>query len=127
MYVPWTFTATGLIAAVPGGTTGTDKWIGVIWNSSGATVASSATAGTTTPATFETFKLPFGTATTIAGPASYFAGIQSNGTAAHVEMFNNNAEGFATGSQAGTYGTIVAIGTPATTYTINVGPMLKTY
>jgi hypothetical protein len=127
MYVPWTFTATGLIASVPSGENGTTKWNGAIWNSSGTLMTSSATAGTTTPAANETFKLPFSAATSLPGPAVYFAGIQTSATAPSFEAFNNNAEGFIVGDQAGTFGTIVNITTPSTGYTVNTGPMLKTY
>jgi hypothetical protein len=131
LFVPFTITCTGLIAAAPlGPNSGTDKWIAAIWaGPGGAALANSATAGTTVPGSGTTagnFKLPFTAPVTLPGPAVYKAAVQSNGTAARIGTFSNAAEGFATGSQAGSFGTVPTL-TPGSTYTQNLGPMLKTY
>jgi hypothetical protein len=126
VFVPFTVTVTGLIAGcVSGG--GTDKWIAAIWpRTGGAALAASAAAGTTTPSAAD-FALPFTAPVTLPGPAVYKAGVQSNGTAARIETFGNAAEGFAAGSQSGTFGTVPSLSSPSTSYTQNAGPMAKTY
>jgi len=127
LYVPWTVTLTGIIAAVDTTFNGTDKWMVAVWPAAGGTaLANSATAGTTTPNASQNFKIPFTAPVTLPGPGVYKVALQSNGTGADFEAFSNNVEGFVTGDQSGTFGTIPTL-SPAATYTANQGPMLKTY
>jgi hypothetical protein len=126
IYIPEAIPVSGILAPVDGGTGGTDKWIAALWKSTGgAAIANSATAGTTTPATGNKFKLPFTSAQWLA-PGVYIVGMQSNGTSAKMECLPNNLEAFVTGSVTGTFGTVPSL-TPASTYTANVGPMVSTY
>ena len=132
LFIPFTITCTGLIAGAPmGPNSGTDKWIAALWPyAGGSAIANSTTAGITVPGSSTTpvnFKLALTTPTVLPGPMAYRAGVQSNGTVAHIETFGNTVEGFATGEQAGTFGSISSLTSPATTYTANFGPMLKTY
>jgi hypothetical protein len=128
LYVPYTVPLTGIIADVPAGTGGTDKWIvAILPYNGGAVLANSATAGVTTPVLNNNFKLPFTSQVTLPGPAVYKAAFQSNGANAKFTAFANDYEGFTTGSQSGTFGTIPTFSAPAGTYTANIGPMLKTY
>lgn len=131
LLIPFTCTITGLIAEAPAGpNSGTDKWIAAIWPGAGGTaLAGSAAAGLTVPGSGTTagnFRIAFTAPVTLAGPAVYKAAVQSNGTAAKIGTFGNSAEGFVTGEQAGTFGTIPSLA-PGSTYTQNFGPLLKTY
>jgi hypothetical protein len=128
LFIPFTVTLTGIIAGCPSGG-GTDKWIAAIFPAAGgAALANSATAGVTTPSsgTNSNFKLPFTATVTLPGPAVYKAALQSNGTGAKFEAFDNAVEGFVTGIQSGSFGTIPSL-SPGSTYNVNTGPMLKTY
>jgi hypothetical protein len=126
LFVPFTATITGLIAA-PGSVGGTDKWIVAVWPAAGGTVlANSATAGITAPAANTAAKFAFTAPVSLPGPAVYKVAIQSNGTTARLLNFANAVEGFVTGTQAGSFGTIPTL-TPGGSYTQNAGPMVKTY
>lgn len=126
LFVPFTTTATGLI--VPGGSPGgTDSWIVAVWPAAGGTaLANSATAGTAAPATNTSKKIAFTTPVVLPGPAVYKVAIQSNGTTGRLLNFSNAVEGFVTGTQAGTFGTVPSL-SPGTTYNQSQGPMAKTY
>lgn len=126
--LPVWFNATLTGALLAAGTTGgTDLWIAALWPAAGgAALASSAAAGTAAPAANTKAKFAFTTPYAAAGPAAYILGVQSNGTTAKLMTFPNATEGFITGSQAGTFGTIPSL-TPAATYSQNIGPMAATY
>lgn len=125
--IPYTVTMTGLIAGVPSGG-GTDKWVAALWPyTGGSAIANSGTAGTTTASGNPgSFKMPFTSPVVVPGPAAYKAAFQSNGTTATFQAFANTIEGFVTGSQAGTFGSVPTL-SAGTAYTQNAGPMLKTY
>lgn len=131
LYIPFTTKLTGIIPSAPvGPNSGSDKWMCAIWPAAGGTkLANSSTSGLTVPGsgtTAEDFKIAFTAPVTLPGPAVYKVAIQSNGTAARFEAFSNGVEGFVTGSQAGTFGTVPTL-SPGSSYTQNVGPMIKTY
>ena len=126
LWIPFNVTLTGIIVTI-GATGGTDKWIAALYSASGSLLANSATAGTTagTTATKQAFAFTGTYAAT--GPAVYYIGLQSNGTTATFRSFTNALEGFATGTKTGnSFGTLT-LGTPATSYTANVGPFANTY
>jgi hypothetical protein len=125
LWIPFNVTLTGLIL-VTATTGGTDSWIGALFSPSGATLASSALAGQTAQAANTKAKFPFTSPYNAIGPGYYIAGLQSNGTTAKYLGFSNAVEGFATGSVAGVFGTLT-LGTPATSYNINIGPFITTY
>ena len=126
LMIPYNVTLTG-IAAVTGGTGGTDKWILALWPAAGGTaLANSATAGITAPGANTKKQFAFTGTVNVDGPGAYIIGLQSNGTTAQFLSFGNAAEGFITGLVAGTFGTIPSP-SPASTYTQNVGPFATTY
>lgn len=121
-------TLTGLMVLV-GSVGGTDAWIVELHDSTGALVATSATAGTTAGTAGTWQQIPF-TSTYQLLPGTYFLSLQSNGTTAHPACYNFPAPvaGAAILTQAatGVFGTGAAI-TPPTTYTVNVGPVILPY
>lgn len=120
---------------IPIGTGGTDTWYVGLWDSSGTLVAQCATAGVTAGTSNTIQQIPFygssgsGSAATPVTVTSgtYYMGLQSNGTTATFKALNSPVWPFATGSQAGSAGTLAAITSPATTYTQNLGPMASLY
>jgi len=122
-------TVTG-IAVLIGSTGGTDNWLVELHDSTGALVATSATAGVTAGTAGSWQQIAFTAAVTV--PAgTYFIVVQSNGTTAKPAVYNFPAPSAApypllTGSSTGTFGTSAAI-TPPTTYTANVGPVALPY
>lgn len=125
VFVPFTSTITGVSAGcVSGG--GSEKWNAAFWGAAGGTaLAHSGTAGVTTPSSGK-FQIPFASSILAPGPATYFIGIQSSGTASQIEVVSNAAEGFITGTVGGTFGSILNL-TPAGTYSASVGPIAATF
>lgn len=117
-------TLTG-ISVLVGGTGGTDSWIAELHDSTGALVATSATAGTTAGTANTWQQLAFTAPITVA-PGTYYVAVQSNGTTAKFAVLDSPVSPFVTGSATGTFGTGAAI-TPPTTYTVNLGPMALPY
>lgn len=113
------------IAALIGATGGTDSFIFELHDSTGALVATTATAGVTvsTAATWQ--RIPF-TAQYLAQPGTYYIVVQLNGTTARFAAYNSPTSPMLTGSAAGTFGTGAAI-TPPTSYTAGVGPVATLY
>jgi hypothetical protein len=132
IYIPTSVTLTGVCLKL-GTVPATDLWIGVLWNSLGATVATSNLAGVAFGATgaaqyyqCQSFTAPV----PVTGPARYFVGIQGNGNTAN-EFYTYPAAsapaGYATGITApGVFGTITAIA-PTTTFTAAQGPIMSVY
>ena len=105
---------------------GTDSWIVELHNSSGALVATSATAGTTAGTAGTWQQIPF-TAPYSAAPGTYYIVVQSNGTTAHPAVYNSPTNSqLLTGSATGTFGAGASI-TPPTTYTAALGPVSFLY
>jgi len=117
-------TLTG-IAALVGGTGGTDNWIFELHDSTGALVATTATAGTTA-GTANTWQRIAFTAAYEASAGNYFIAVQSNGTTAKPAVYSSPGLPIFTGSATGTFGTGAAI-TPPPTYTASRGPVALVY
>lgn len=122
-------TITGIQVLV-GSVGGTDSWIVELHDSTGALVATSATAGTTAGTAGTWQQIPF-TSTVALVPGIYYVALQSNGTTAHPAVYNFPAPVAATailttGSATGVFGTGASI-TPPTTYTAGLGPVALLY
>jgi hypothetical protein len=120
---------TGVMVKV-GGTGGTDNWIVELHDVNGVLVATSALAGTLAGTANTWQQIPF-TSTVSLVPGVYFLTVQSNGNTATFAAYNFPAPAFATtplvtGSVTGVFGTSANF-TPATTYTVNLGPMALLY
>lgn len=115
---------TGLSVLV-GATGGTDSWILELHDSTGALVATTATAGTVagTAGGWQQIAL---TTPYAALAGTYYVALQSNGTTARFASFNSPTSPLLTGSATGSFGTGAAI-TPPTTYTANLGPSILPY
>ena len=118
------------IEVLVGSTGGTDLWIVELHDSTGALVATSATAGTTAGTAGTWQQIPF-TSTVQLVPGTYFLTVQSNGTTAKVAVYNYPVQPAGTmflisGSATGTFGTGAAF-TPATTYTAGLAPVALLY
>jgi hypothetical protein len=108
-----------------GATGGTDNAIVELHDSTGALVATSATAGTLVGAAGTYQRIAF-TAPYNAQPGTYFIALQLNGTTARFAQYNAPSTPLLTGSATGTFGTGAAI-TPPTTYTAARGPVALLY
>ncbi len=122
-------TITG-IQVLNGATGGTDKFIVELHDINGVLVATSALAGVTSGTAGTWQQIPF-TSTVALTPGTYFLVLQSNGTTATPAVYNFPAPVAATtplvtGTVAGTFGTSANF-TPATTYTVDVGPVALPY
>lgn len=126
LFIPVNTHITGIAYSIGAASTGTDKVIAALYSASGTLLGSSNTAGTTVSTAGTKQQVPLTSALDVLGPGVYFIALQFNGTAARFLGFNNNIEGFVTGSVAGTFGTLPSI-TPGTTYSVNTGPFASTY
>lgn len=125
--VPFNGTLTGA-CVLNGATVGTDKWIVALYDSTGALVANSALAGTTTAGVSIMQCLPFVSTLAVYGPGTYYLALQGNGT---TDNFKAYAAGMAptnygTNSQTGVFGTLAAV-TPSITFTAGKGPIGSVY
>ena len=119
-------TLTG-IGVLNGVTVGTDKGIVSLYDSSGALLANSATAGATTSGA-NTFQQYAFTATyTTIKPGRFFVGYQPNGTTDTIRTIATATWIDVVASSAtGTFGTLPSI-TPPTTFTADKGPVAYVY
>lgn len=113
------------IGALIGAVGGTDKFIFELHDSTGALVATTATAGVTVGTAGAWQRIAF-TAPYQAAAGNYFIVAQLNGNTARYAAWNAPGMPLKTGSAAGTFGTGAAI-TPPTTYTAGVGPIALPY
>lgn len=113
------------IQALIGATGGTDSFIFELHDSTGALVATTATAGVTVGTANSWQRIPF-TSPYSAQPGQYFIAVQVNGTTARIAQYNAPSAPVLTGSATGTFGTGAAI-TPPTTYTAARGPVALLY
>lgn len=122
------------IGLLQGGTAGTDKALGVIYDSSGALVGSSALAGTNLNGSANTF-LEVSIAldgsgaavggVQLFGPGQYYVGYQLNGTAVGDVQTLNNPYLMAGGAvAAGVFGTLPATITPPSAFSANNVPVI---
>lgn len=122
LFVPYDMTVTN-VNVLNAGTVGTNACIGILYNTAGSVIRTSALAGATTTGAnaFQAYALTSPVA--IQGPGRYFVGLQCNGT---TDNFRSVAAstfvGVLTQSNSGTFGTAPGI-TPPTTFTANVGPI----
>jgi hypothetical protein len=127
IYIPNSVTLTG--ECVLTGTATTDSFTMGLYGAGGGLLANSNLAGATLT-TASAFSCQAFTGTiAVKGPAWYFVAIQGNGaTAASFYAYGAaGPTGFVTGSQAGTFGTLATISSPATSYTASVGPVMFVY
>lgn len=124
LWVAANVSATG-VAVFNGSAVGTDKLVLAIFDSTGAVVANTATAGTTATGTDAYQKINLTAPVTLKGPATYYVGLQVNGT---TYRFNSHIlGGFGASKKTGeTFGTLTAV-TPPTTFTTALGPMASLY
>lgn len=113
------------ISVLVGATGGTDKLIAELHDSTGALLATSATAGVTCGTAGTWQQLPF-TSVYQAAPGDYFVAIQVNGNTCRIAAYNAPTSPLLTGTAAGTFGTGASI-TPPTTYTAGDGPVTLFY
>lgn len=109
-------------------TVGTNKYIAVLFDNTGAVVAKSALAGVTTAGASVYQALPFTATVAVTGPGIYWIGLYVNGTTDRFYTLPASKEGGGlAGSVTGqTFGTVVAV-TPPTTFTADKGPVAFTY
>jgi len=125
VFIPNNVTLTG-IAYLIGSVGGTDKVIVELKDSTGASLATSATAGATVGTAANIQSVAFTSTFNAVGPASFFLVCQFDGTTAKLRTHTIPGLPFATDKISGTFGTTAAITAP-TTYTANEGPVLSTY
>jgi hypothetical protein len=118
------------IAPHIGATGGTDKWIVALYDAGGKLLANSNTNGTTVSSTAYAWQAEAFTSSYYAvGPAQYFGCVQSNGTAATLDLiktyYGDYVLTYKSGS-AGTFGTLPNFTAPTGFTTVN-GPWLYVY
>lgn len=111
------------LAALNGSTAATDKVIYFICDNTGAVLATTTLAGVVC-ATGDTFQSIALTAPITISAGRYWTGFQVNGTTTKHRTIAASTFTNATGSLAGSFGTIAAI-TPTTTTTAGVGPFMQ--
>ena len=108
-----------------------DKMIFALWDRNGNLLANTATAGVTQSGTSVLQCQAFTAPVVVQGPNLYYIGVQGNGTtAASIAAIPTGGAptNYPTGVQTGgTFGTIGAITSPATTFTNGVGPIMAVY
>lgn len=115
------------IGVLNGATVGTDKGIVVLFDSTGAPLAWSATAGATTSGANAFQQYAFTAVTATLQPGQYFVGYQSNGTTDTIRTVAASTFVDLVGSSAtGTFATIPSI-TPPTTLTADKAPIAYAY
>lgn len=124
VFVPARVSITG-IAFFNGSAVGTDKWVGILYNSSGVVVANTALAGTTAVGTDAYQKIDLTAPYTANGPATFYIGLQCNGTTAR---FNTHILGTfgADKKTSEVFGTPTTITVP-TAFVTARGPMASVY
>jgi hypothetical protein len=111
-----------------GSTVGTDKRIFMLWDATGALLANTAVAGTTTANASAYQCLAFTSPIALVGPAEYFIGEQANGTTDTFSTYaaNSTHSTYPAGTQTGTFGGLPSV-TVLTTFTANDGPFMALY
>lgn len=123
VFVERTFTATG-IGVLNAGTVGTDNGLVALYDTGGALVANSATAGAVTASANAFQQRNFTATVLLIGPAQYFACYQSNGTTDNIRtVAASTFIDVLTTSFTGVFGTVPATMTVPTTFTADVGPI----
>jgi hypothetical protein len=120
VYVPEAMLATG-IAILNGDTVGTDKMLVALFDSTGAVVATSALAGSTTSGA-DAFQSRAFTAAVYISPGRYFIGAQADGGTDKTRRIAASTYLNRASITSGAFGTIAAI-TPPSTQTADAGPI----
>ena len=124
IFVPCNMTVTG-VSIFNGSAVGTDKLVGIIWDVNGTALGNTATAGTTASGTDTYQSIALTAQLALKGPATYFVGIQVNGTTYRFNSWPIGA--FVAGKKTSTtFGTVPSI-TPGSSFTANLGPMITLY
>lgn len=123
VHIPCNTTLTGA-AIMNGSAVGTDKLIYILWNSAGTVVANTALAGTTATGTDAYQKIAFTATYAAVGPATYFLGVQVNGTTYRYNAHPLGVWG-ADKKTATTFGTAPTI-TPPTAF-VGTSPIMTLY
>lgn len=128
--IPYTTVLTGACLLNGGGTVA-DNVVVAIWDKAGTLLQQSAAAGVTQSGASILQCTTFSKPVLVQGPQMYFVGVQGNGTTAG--SFSLYAAGgaptnYPTGVQTGgTFGTVLNITSPATTFTANAGPIMAVF
>lgn len=127
VWLPTNKLVTG-IGVLKGTTATTDKWLVVLYDSSGVALANSALAGTLVATANVYQQFPLTSQYFAVGPSQYFACMQSNGTTATFQALITGADAnLLTKGQTGVvFGTVSALTVP-TTFTTAVGPAVYLY
>lgn len=127
IWVPHNQTITG-IAILNAATVGTNKYIVALFDSTGAVLANSSTAGVTTSGASAFQKVAFTAPYTALGPKTYWIGMYMNGTTDRYYAIPTLGQmgGLAGSVSAQTFGTVAAVTLP-TTFTADVGPVAYLY
>jgi hypothetical protein len=127
LFIPVNATLTGA-CLLNGATVGTDKQIYALYDATGALLANTAVAGTTTATASKYQCLAFTATVQVAGPQTYYIAAQSNGTTDNFATYATAAAptNYGTTVQTGVFGTLAAI-TPSTTFTAAQGPIMMVY
>lgn len=127
LWLPANKTITGI--APLNGTTGvgTDKVIVALYSSTGALLAHSDLDGVLASGADAFQEIPLTAPYAAVGPARYFVAMQVNGTTTPHQRIPTATYLNATGSVAGSFGTLPASITPPTTTTADVGPIAYVY
>ncbi len=121
--IPVNTTVTGA-CVLNGATVGTNKWIVALYDGSGALIANSDLAGTTTATASKYQCIAFTATRAIQGPGTYFLAAQTNGTTDNFQTYaaNGAPTNYGTNNKTGAFGTLTAI-TPTTTFAADKGPI----
>jgi hypothetical protein len=113
------------IAFFNGSAVGTDKLVGILYDSTGVVLANTNLAGVTATVIDNFQRIPLTSPFFATGPANFYVGLQANGTTyrANTHILGNFGASKKTGE---TFGVPTAI-TPPTTFTTAVGPIASLY
>lgn len=128
VYLPYSKMLTGL-ALLNGTTVGTNKWLYILYDSSGNLLANTATAGATTSGASTYQQIAFTAPYYAVGPATYFACFQANGTTDTYRRVNTAGnEGLYAGKLTGqTFGTVPNPITVPSSFTTALGGYWEFY
>lgn len=112
-----------------GGTVGTDNHLVALYDYQGNLVANSAVAGALAAGVSLLQCFAWVTPVELAGPATYYLAVQSNGTTATLGLYvtGNVGSSYVTGSVTGTFGTIKQTIAPGNSFTTAKGPIGTLY
>jgi hypothetical protein len=128
IYLPYSKLLTGL-APLNGTTVGTNKWITILYDSTGNVLANTAVAGTLTSGASTYQQIAFTSPYYAVGPATYYGCLQANGTTDTYRRVNTagNQGLFAGKLTGGTFGTVPNPITVPATFTTALGPYFELY